>query len=114
MPAPMPYPPPPAPPSEYVDIVGIYSCGLSYVSVILPAASQLKTLIASIPANAQLVDENEGAPRCMDAGSSAVSIALRGKDVPVYKNVDCHTLTVQTGYSEQLYTIMMGFVNLAQ
>ena len=78
-------------------------------------ADGLKSLnekINSIPADAILVDANEGEPRCTDAPSSTISVRLKGQDVPVFQRAGCHNLAVETGRANELRDIMFGLISL--
>ena len=78
------------------------------------ALKSLVSKVATIPADAKLIDQNEGEPRCMDAPTSSITVTTKGQEVVVYQFIGCHTLSVQSGYSSQLYEVMMGFLSLAQ
>ncbi len=80
------------------------------------SAAALKSLnkkIATVSVDVKLVDENANEPMCTDAPSSVVSVMVKGKEVAVHQYAGCHTFDIQTGYSSQLYSLMLGFSLLA-
>lgn len=76
------------------------------------ALKNLLGQIATVPADAKLVDENENEPRCMDAPGSSIIVKVQNRDVTVYQRSGCHTLSIQEGNAYQLRDIMMGFASL--
>lgn len=72
----------------------------------------LKEKINSIPADAKLVDANEGEPRCTDAPTSTISVRVKYQDVVVFERAGCHNLSVETSSAYELREIMQGLVSL--
>lgn len=76
------------------------------------ALQNLNDKIATIPADAKLIDADEGEPRCTDAPTSTIAVVVQGKDVPVFERSGCHNLAVEEGDAHRLTDIMKGFLNL--
>ena len=79
-------------------------------------ADGLKNLnekINDIPADAKMVDANEGEPSCMDAPTSTISVRVQNRDVAVFQRTGCHNLINETSSAYELRDMMFGFISLS-
>ncbi|MBC7712078.1 MAG: hypothetical protein H7177_01980 [Rhizobacter sp.] len=76
------------------------------------AVASLKEKIELIEDNAQLVDPNPKAPKCMDAPSSSVEVNKGGKDITISLTASCHTSAVQNYNAQDITSLIQGLDKL--
>lgn len=98
---------------DSVKIIRTGKANVTQVAQLSPEALQsLNDKIATIPADAKLIDADEGEPHCSDAPTSIISVVVQGKNVPVFERSGCHNLAVEEVDARRLTDIMQGFLNL--
>ncbi len=77
------------------------------------ALKSLKAKVAAVPADAKLIDLQDGQPMCTDAPSASVIASVKNQDVTVYQRSGCHDFAVESSVATELKEIMLGLANLA-
>ncbi len=78
------------------------------------ALNNLKEQLGAITEDNILVDEREGQPQCVDAGSVEIQAIVDDVKVPVFRNSGCHIYRSTVWPATSVSELMLGFATLVK